>query len=149
MTPDPFKCLNESMRVLKEGGVLTCSSWHTSDWIEIMKVPGQVRPSIPQPTVPKEWASVPALRGELEKAGFQDVQAQEVEVSLSFDTHDALLEMLFSVMPHMAAVMKEFSEEERAEVLKLAREKVESYCPSEPGVLNGLALVAVGRKGRE
>ncbi|SMR44824.1 unnamed protein product [Zymoseptoria tritici ST99CH_3D1] len=146
LTPDPMKCLKESKRVLKDGGVLSCSSWQSSQWMDTMKIPAKVRPDLQHPSVPTEWASAPALKAELEKAGFRDVQAQEVEVTMEFDTYDALLELCFEVMPHMAAVMKGISEEERTKVLSLAREMVESYSPTEPGKLTGIALVAGGRK---
>jgi ubiquinone/menaquinone biosynthesis C-methylase UbiE len=147
MTPDPMQCLLESKRVLQDGGVLVCSSWQSSQWIEVMKIPGCVRPGLQQPSVPIEWATAPALKAELEKAGFQDVEAKEVEVTMEFDTYDAVLKVLFEVMPHMVNLLKDFSEEERAKVMELAREKVEMYSPNEPGSMKGVALVAAGRKG--
>lgn len=52
MTSDPQKCLSESKRVLKDDGVLVCSSWKGSQWIEMMNLLKQVRPDKIMPEVP-------------------------------------------------------------------------------------------------
>ena len=60
MTPDPQKCLSESRRVLKDGGVLTCSSWEGSQWIDLMATVTKIRPDKKSPELPKDWRTVDA-----------------------------------------------------------------------------------------
>lgn len=144
MTPDPQKCLSESKRVLQPNGVLSCSSWKDSQWMGTMRLVEKVRPGIQTPSIPLEWASVPALQAELEKAGFREVKAEEVEVTMTFDTYDALTDVLLLKMPAVANLIKDFSGDERARLRELVLEDLQRMSPTEPGSLQGVALVVVG-----
>lgn len=103
MVPEPAKALSESLRVLKDDGVLSCSSWEGSQWIDLMHLAARIRPDKTMPEMPKDWSNVDLLRGQLEQAGFREVEAHRVETSMAFDTRDKLVDMLLNVMPPMVS----------------------------------------------
>ena len=146
MTPDPQKCLSESKRVLKDGGVLTCSSWQGSQWIDLMNLLLKIRPDVKMPKIPEDWVSADGIKGVLEKAGFRDVESQQVPTTLSHDKWEPFAEFITTKMPHMVMLMKDMSDEEKAKFQELVVEEGKRMCPDEPFTLSGTALVAVGRK---
>ena len=146
MTSDPQKCLSESKRVLKDGGVLSCSSWQGSQWMDLMNLLPQIRPDITMPEIPKDWQNVDLLKNELETAGFKDVEAHQVETRMTFDKLDRLMDFMLTKMPHMAMLTKDFSEDEMAKLKALFLEEGRKMCSDEPGEFTGVALVAIGRK---
>lgn len=145
MTPDPQKCLLESKRVLRDGGVLACSSWQGSQWMDLMNLAPRVR-AVEMPKVPPEWESAGAMKTELEKAGFQDVKSYQVDTSMSFEKREVFIDFIFSKMPHMVELLKDWSEEDLKRLKLIADEEMQKMSPNEPGKLAGTALVAVGRK---
>lgn len=145
MTPDPQRCLAESRRVLGDGGVLACSAWEGNQWMDAMGEMTVVRPDIKLPSIPKEWGSAEAVKGELEKAGFTDVRSERVDVEMGYETHEKLVGTL-TRMPHTLAMMKGMSEEETSSAKEAILRKCRKFNPNEPGTLKGVAIVAVGRK---
>lgn len=103
MVPEPAKALSESLRVLKDDGVLTCSSWEGSQWMDLMQLLPRVRPDKTMPQLPKDWANVDLMRGKLEEAGFREVEAHRVETGMAFDSREKLVDMMLNVMPHMVS----------------------------------------------
>lgn len=146
MTPDPQKCLTESKRVLKDGGVLTCSSWKGSQWMDLMNLLVEVRPDKTMPSVPAAWSEAEKLKDELVTAGFQDVEAFEVDTQMEFERVESFVGFMLDKMPHMVALTKDMAEEEVERTRARMMEECRRMCLSEPGVLRGTALVAVGRK---
>ncbi|KAF2209323.1 hypothetical protein CERZMDRAFT_100525 [Cercospora zeae-maydis SCOH1-5] len=136
----------ESLRVLKSGGVLACSSWQESQWLDLMNLVREVRPEAPVPEIPMGWRCAKELFIEVERAGFQQVDAVEVDVTMAFESHDALLDMLTTKMPHMVKLLGSWSEEEVQRLRSIMTDQLREMCPEEPGRLTGVALVAVGRK---
>lgn len=146
MTSSPQKCLAESFRVLKTGGVLTCSSWEDSQWMQLMKLVYEVRPDAPVMKIPEEWQSTRGLETELEQAGFSAVETVQVEVEMHFDSYDALLDLLTMKLPHMVKTLSTWSQHEVAKLRNIMEGRLREFCPTAPGKMTGVALVAVGRK---
>lgn len=166
MTSDPQKCLSESKRVLSKDGVLGCSSWKGSQWLEIMRLVEEIRPDRKMMEIPKEWMSAEAMKGELEKAEFHEVESCEVPVEMTIEEYDPFLDLMtskvsvafqpcrsppltimsFSQMPHMNSLTKDYSEEEMQRLKDMMLAKLKEFSPGLPGKLHGTALVAVGRK---
>ena len=144
--PDPQQCLRESLRVLTANGVLACSSWKGSQWMDIMNLAPTLRPVPNWPVNPPEWATAAGVHGELVKAGFRDVEAVEVPVDMTFDSHEQLNDLLVMKMPHMKAALKDFSPEEMERLKALTMKEQKRLAPTPPYTLTGVALVAVGRK---
>lgn len=146
MTPDPQKCLIESKRVLKDGGVLSCSSWHGSQWIDLMNLLPKVRPDAKMPEIPKNWRDTEPVKQELEKAGFRNVDSQEVHVEMTVDSLEVFIDFILTKMPHMVMLVKDFSADEKARLRKLMLDEGRKLCPQDPATFTGTALVAVGSK---
>lgn len=114
--------------------------------MDIMKLVSVIRPDKTLPELPKEWTSAPAMKVELEKAGFRDVNSEDVQVEMSFDRYEPFLDLLTTKMPMMINLVKDFSQGEMERLRQLMLEKTKEMAPSEPGILYGAALVATGRK---
>ena len=146
MTPDPQKCLSESLRILKPGGVLALSSWEGNQWMDIMKELKNVRPEKVLPELPKAWSDVDLLRTELETAGFRDVKSERLAVTMQFESRENFVEMLVTKMPHMVAMTKDMSAEEIQKLRELCIARCKEMSPESPGELHGTVLIAVGKK---
>ena len=146
MTADPQKCLSESHRVLKDGGVLTCSSWQGSQWMDLMNLLPQVKPEAKMPEMPKEWMDVDLIKAELEKAGFKDVESHQVHTTMQFDKMAPLVDFMLMKSPHMVMLTQNYSEDDMAKLKSLMTVEGKKMNANEPGVLTGTALIAVGRK---
>lgn len=146
MTPDPQKCLTESLRVLQPGGVLACTAWESSQWLEIMKTLSEVRPDLELPELPKNWSDAGLLKGEVERAGFREAHAERVAVTMEVDRRETVVDWLIEKMPHAVALTKHMSAEEVQKWKDIAAEKCKLFCPDEPGTLSGWSLMASGRK---
>ncbi len=101
MVPEPQKALSESLRVLKDGGVLTCSSWEGSSWMDLMALLPRIRPDKIMPKMPKEWENVDLMGEELRKAGFRDVESHRVPTSMKYESLEGLADFMATKMPHM------------------------------------------------
>ncbi|WPG97340.1 Hypothetical protein R9X50_00011400 [Acrodontium crateriforme] len=146
MTQDPGKCLAESKRVLQPGGVLALSSWESSEWIDVMGLVSVVRPDKVVPALREEWRRDGLLAEQVRKAGFRDVEVVRVPTVMALQSYESGAEMFMGKMPHMVMLMKDVTKEEKAKVREVMIEKLKVLCPTVPGHLNGMALVAVGRK---
>ena len=146
MTPDPMKCLTESHRVLTKDGVLALSSWEDSQWTGLMHAVEEVRPDRKLPQIPEPWRIASGVGDEMQKAGFRDVETHRVTVHLGFETHASFVDFMFTRMPHMVAVTKDLSAEEMEKTKALAMQRMKEMVPSEPGQLEGVSIVGVGRK---
>lgn len=114
--------------------------------MDLMNILPRIRPDKTMPSVPKEWQSWEAMKGELEKAGFKDVEALQVETTMSFEKYDPYIDFMVDKMPHMVHLIADFSAEEKAKLKQEMKEEMKKMSPQEPGTLKGVALVAVGRK---
>jgi ubiquinone/menaquinone biosynthesis C-methylase UbiE len=146
MTPDPQKCLSESLRILQPGGVLAVSSWEGSEWLDIMKTLKLVRPDKVLPGLPENWSRVDLMKAELETAGFIDARTERVPVTMRFEDRDSFIDMLLTKMPHMVDMLQDMSTEEIAKLREVATDLSKKLSPESPGILKGMALLAVGRK---
>ena len=146
MTSDPMKCLNESKRVLMDNGVLACSSWQDTQWMDLMNLFVKVRPDKKAMAIPKAWTEADALKSVLEKAGFKNVECHQVKTKMEFQTVQSSVDFMADKMPHMKMLTEDMSKEEMEEFKALMAEETRKLCPTEPGTLYGTALVAVGRK---
>lgn len=146
MTQDPARCLTESLRVLAPGGVLGCTAWEGSQWLDMMNTLSEVRPDKELPKLPEKWSDAKLLKGELEVAGFQDVTCERVLTKMQFERHETLVDFLLTKMPHTIAMTKDMSAEDVEAYKQAAVRKCKEYCPNAPGELQGWSLMALGRK---
>ncbi|OBT63571.1 hypothetical protein VE03_07004 [Pseudogymnoascus sp. 23342-1-I1] len=93
MIPQPRTALKKIRRVLTDengGGAFSMSSWLEldSEWYHIMTLTNQFRPERPSLKMPQEWLAVDGIRGELEGAGFRDVDVYSVKTYLPFEGYE-------------------------------------------------------------
>nr|POF12805.1 benzoate 4-monooxygenase [Quercus suber] len=146
LTPDPRKCLEESRRVLAIDGVVSCSAWESSQWLDLMHLITRVRGDKRVPPLPEIWSDAGRLGAELREVGFRDVRAERVDAQMRFESHEACVELLVSKLPHMVALTEDMSDQEVAELKALMVAHMKELEPNAPGVLKGVALVASGKK---
>ena len=146
MTPDPQKCLSESLRVLTPGGVLACTSWEGSEWLSLMYTLDEVRSDLKLPTLPEKWSDAELLKKEFEIAGFQEVEVERVKVHMKYEKHETLIDFLIDKLPHAVALTAQMSGDEVKRWKELAVEKCREYNAEAPGRLEGWSLMAIGRK---
>lgn len=146
MTPDPQKCLTESLRVLQPGGLLACTAWESSEWIDLVDTIKDVKPDMGMPRLPDNWKDAELLRKELEIAGFKEAQSERVPVTMEFEKHETIVDFMIDRLPFSAAMKKGMSEEEVRRWKETAVAKCKVLCPELPGTLHGWSLMAIGRK---
>lgn len=146
MAEEPERCLSEARRVLRDGGVLSCSGWQYSQWDELLRLVTKVRPDKNLPTMRKGWESANAMRASLEHLGFRNVEAFEVPTTMQFDKIQPFMEFMVRKLPFMQPVTENMSEKEIQTLLDIMVDAGKEMCPREPGELLGTALIAVGQK---
>lgn len=111
-----------------------------------MSTISEVRPDVEQPELPKDWASADAVKAQLEKANFKNVHSEQVHTTMKFEKLEPLVDFMLTKMPHIIKLTENFSEDEFKRLKALWTEKAKDVCSSEPGELNGIALIAAGTK---
>ncbi|KAJ5201345.1 uncharacterized protein N7498_006008 [Penicillium cinerascens] len=142
----PLKALTEARRVLQPGGVLAASSWAETDWLKILRAITKIDPSRSPPSIPDDWAKAPKLKEQLKTAGYLNVEVYEVPVDIPFRSYESFVEVMMTRVTQMMNASQDLSEEQKAKLKILMTDEMRSLCPTEPGVLKAVSLVAVGIK---
>lgn len=111
-----------------------------------MNILPKVLPEKKMPEVPENWKNIAPMKAELEKAGFEDVEGQEVQVEMQTDSLEIFIDFILDKMPHTVMMLKDVSAEDKARVRERMMEEGRKLAPTDPVNLKGVALVAVGRK---
>lgn len=146
VTPNPQKCLTESLGVLQPGGACAVSSWRGNQWMGIMLLVKKVRPEKAMPSVPAAWTTAEGVRAEFEKAGFRDAGAREVVAEMAVENAEALVELFWTKMPHVVAMKADMSEEEIGRLRKIMVEETERVSGVQGGKLTGVSVVGWGQE---
>ena len=150
MVDDPQKALSESRRILTSeygGGVLSLSSWKDNEWVELMRNSlAETKPGNKFPEIPEAWKSVDGVKGEMDAAGFKDVDVREVETYMHYEDAKTTCRMLATKMPIVAGLMKQWSKEDvEAYIDNMTKELVGMY-GEKNGTMKGTVVVGLGRK---
>ncbi|XXH00639.1 hypothetical protein Hte_006987 [Hypoxylon texense] len=143
---DPQKALAESKRVLQPGGVLAASSWAETDWLKILKAISKLNPALSPPSIGEDWGRAENVRGQFAAAGFRDVEVHEVPVDIPFKTYESFVNVMLTRVTQMVAASRGLPEEAKEKLKGLMVDEMKELCPTEPGVLKGVSLVALGTK---
>lgn len=143
---DHRKGMAEALRVLERGGVLAFTSMAQSTWTEMMGKVTEVRPEKKVPGPGSIWKSEDGVKGELEAAGFKNVQAYSASIYMPFEDYVEIVDYLMSTLPFMPMLTKDMTAEEISRLRDLMIQQVREEYPTLPGKLPGLAIVGVGRK---
>ncbi|KAI1405993.1 S-adenosyl-L-methionine-dependent methyltransferase [Hypoxylon fuscum] len=143
---DPQKALAECKRVLQPGGVLSASSWAETDWLKILKAISKLNPALSPPAIGDDWGKTENVRAQFEKAEFRDVEVVEVPVDIPFKSYESFVDVMLTRVTQMVAASRGLPEEAKSKLKGLMIDEMKELCPTEPGVLKGVSLVALGTK---
>jgi SAM-dependent methyltransferase len=147
MTAKPQCVLQETLRVLKPGGVFAMSSFKSVEWMDFIEEHlAIVKPGSKLGTIPEAWASTSAVERELERTGFKRVETEEVQVWYEFDDAEAMTRFNMNIIPSVKMVTAGWKEEEIEGAINLQIEELEKRFPDGKGRLGGVALVGFGTK---
>lgn len=148
MVDRPQSVLEETRRVLKSnGGVFGMTSFKSAGWMDLIgEALNEVRPGTKLPDIPISWASTSSIQDQLEKAGFKDVTAEEVQTFYEFEDPEAMTRFNVANIPSVKMVTADMSEDEIEKAIQWMVEWLEEKFPGGKGQLEGTAIVALGRK---
>ena len=147
LLPDHRKGMSEALRILETGGILAFTSMAQSTWTELMGKISEVRPEKKVPGPGPMWKTEDGVKGELEAAGFKDVQAYSASLYIPFEDHMEIVDYLMSTLPFMPMFTKDMTAEEISRSRDLMIQHVKEEYPTLPGKLPGLAIIGIGKKG--
>ncbi|PLB47978.1 putative UbiE/COQ5 family methyltransferase [Aspergillus steynii IBT 23096] len=155
--PDPKAAVKECFRVLQPGGIVSSSTWQSTNWIEIAKTvvermpPGDLRfPSVKEflAIFNEGWDSESYVRSQFEQEGFEDVNTTTVDKYLSV----TIPEFMELIRPILGAGMGKFwtqaqREEHEKDVIPAIRRYLEETYGADGLVpLEPVAVLATARK---
>ncbi|RSL41413.1 hypothetical protein CEP54_015831 [Fusarium duplospermum] len=150
---DPLKGAKEIWRTLQPGGVALVTIWTAPRNIDVIRdVQMQIKPDDPPFQIPvsPEWLKTEHTAGLLNQAGFQDIQASEVEVHFGGETAEAVADILVEGVGAMVFAAWTDDEKKKArELLVDAVNKVGVTFTREDGQGIGIPLragIIIGRK---
>jgi ubiquinone/menaquinone biosynthesis C-methylase UbiE len=149
MVPNVDIAMKEIRRVLtdqKGGGVLALSSWEANEWIDLISSLSKVRPDKHVPKMPAEWGTIEGIRGQLDAAGFRDIDVHPSETFWPFDNYEETVHYLLTQLPILRKLTADVTRGELEEVHKLMVEVLKARHPSLPSRMRGTAIVGLGRK---
>ncbi|PGH31780.1 hypothetical protein GX50_05446 [[Emmonsia] crescens] len=148
--PEPAKALEEAHRVLRPDGILALTIVKSGEWVDLLRVIKDIRPDLPSPPTVKSfaptWHENADTKAHLERAGFRDVEIQEIPLQYDCTSYQELREKLFDSLPFMGKWFSEMTEDEIEKAKDLLVERTKEMYPSEPFALQGTATMAIGRK---
>jgi len=146
MVANPQRALTEALRVLQPKGVLVLTSWVGSEWMDLFDLLTKVRADVKPPKMGPVWSSVEGVTGQLQVAGFQNVEVRTMTTYMRINDPAATVDYFIRKMPHMAKLREAMTEEEVDRACALMVEHLEEKFPKLPGYLAGTAIVGIGSK---
>jgi enediyne biosynthesis protein CalE5 len=136
---------------LKPGSRMAISSWGTPDRVPMLGIPVRtvvetLGVSLPPPGTPGPLSrpTPEAIGGLLEGGGFSDVEVEELEVVLSYDSPEDFTTFIREIAPPISALMAGESEERQNEAWQAITDAVRAEA-GESVSLKNQVLVAAGR----
>lgn len=147
MVDRPQSVLEETRRVLKSnGGVFGMTSFKSAGWMDLIgEALNKVRPGTKLPDIPIAWASISSIQDQLEKAGFKNVIAEEVQTFYEFEDPEAMTRFNVANIPSVKMVTADMSEDEIEQAIQWMLEWLQEKFPGVKGQLEGTAIMAIGR----
>ncbi|KAF3058466.1 hypothetical protein GL218_05718 [Daldinia childiae] len=147
MVERPQDVLAETRRVMKSGGVFGMTSFRSVAWMDLIEEAlAAVRPGTKLPPLPAAWASVERIREQLEGAGFRDVLVEEVQTFYEFEDPEAMTRFNVANIPSVKMVTADMTQDEVEKAIRWMLEWLGDRFPGGRGKLEGIAIIATGRK---
>ena len=136
---------------LEPGSRMAISSWGTPDRVPMLGIPVMtvvetlgVSPPPKGMPGPLSRPTPEAIGGLLEGGGFSDVEVEELDVVLEFDSPEDFTTFIREIAPPISALMASEPEERQAEAWQAITEAVRAQAGESPSMTNQV-LVAAGR----
>ncbi len=149
---DSRKAFQAADRVLQPDGVVGMTLLAVAEWMELIalaakKIRGDSAPNF---ELPVTFSTVDGIREEFKRVGWESVYVEEVISNMDVtDSSKLINNFIRGGNPGALKFVGGYSEEELdqfvEEWLRLMRER----CPTEPRLLRGVSIVAVGQKKRK
>ncbi|RWA08693.1 hypothetical protein EKO27_g6425 [Xylaria grammica] len=147
MVERPQDVLAETRRVLRDGGLFGMTSFRSAEWMDLIdEALDATKPGSRLPPIPTVWSSTESITRQLEDAGFHDVISNEVKTYYEFSDAEAMTRFNVANIPSVKMVTADFSAEEEEKAIQWILKWLSERFPSGKGKLEGIAIVATGRK---
>jgi enediyne biosynthesis protein CalE5 len=151
--PDAEAAATRIRSFVKPGGRMAISSWGSPDRVPMLAIPMrtamerlQVPPPPPGAPGPLSRPTPEALGGLLEAAGFSDVEVEEAEVALEWQSPEEFTTFIKEIAPPITAMIAPHPQEVQDETWAAISEAVRGVAGDGGAVrLSNLALLAAGR----
>jgi enediyne biosynthesis protein CalE5 len=138
---------------LKPGAKMAISSWGPPERVPMLSVPMRTvmtRLNVPPPPPgtpgPLSRPTAEAIGGLLEGGGFTDVEVEELEFAMDWDSPEEFARFVREIAPPVSALMAAHPPEVREETWNAVVEAARSHAGDDGTVhMNNLVLVAAGR----
>ena len=140
---------------LKDGAHMAISSWGPPDRVPMLGVPMrtamerlQVPPPPPGTPGPLSRPTPDAIRGLLEGGGFSDIEVEEADVALEWDSPEDFTTFVREIAPPISAMINPRPPEERAEIWAAITQAIGNFADNSGRVrLSNQAWLASGKTG--
>jgi SAM-dependent methyltransferase len=151
--PDGEAAASRIRGFLKSGARMAISSWGTPDRVPFLAIPMQtamqrlqVPPPPPGTPGPLSRPTPEALGGLLEAGGFSDVEVEEAEVTMEWQSAEEFTAFIKEIAPPITAIIDPHPQEVQDETWAAITEATRQRAADDGAVrLSSLALLAVGR----
>jgi len=145
--PGTQKTMSEVSRVLKPGGVMSSTSWKSSEWMDISMMMKVVRPDTPTPKFDPDWMSVDGVQRIFGNAGYEKIEVSAVETFWDYESPEAIVNIILG-FPFSQMVMKSWSPEEIESYKALGVGFLEEKYGRGPGTMKGACILGTGCKAQ-
>jgi SAM-dependent methyltransferase len=150
--PDGEAAAGRVRGFLKPGGRLAISSWGTPDQVPFLGIPMrtamqrlEVPPPPPGTPGPLSRPTPDAIGGLLKGGGFSDVEVEETEVSMDWDSPEEFTVFIKEIAPPITAMLAPHPPDVREETWAAITEAVREAAGDGPVNFRNLVLLAAGR----
>jgi SAM-dependent methyltransferase len=150
--PDGEAAAGRVRGFLKPGGRLAISSWGTPDQVPFLGIPMrtamqrlEVPPPPPGTPGPLSRPTPDAIGGLLKGGGFSDVEVEETEVSMDWDSPEEFSVFVKEIAPPITAMLAPHPPDVREETWAAITEAVREAAGDGPVNFRNLVLLAAGR----
>lgn len=152
--PDVNKALREARRVLKKDGRISAAVWADMDKNPSLSLPVKIISEYvdmpaPNPSQPGIFslAAPGSLKSGMEKAGFKNVDEQEVRVEWRYESPAQYVDCMKDMAAPLRTALGKLPPKSQAEVEEKLLKAAEKYSGGDGVLIPGVAIIASGVKG--
>ncbi|OQV00420.1 Methyltransferase domain-containing protein [Cladophialophora immunda] len=155
---NPLDGIRECHRILRSGGVLSCSTWQDVPWWADYRAGIAKHPSLPPfpsdeqlghafSDTTERWNSVEDVKAHMQECGFRDAEVQVVENTTKMDVAEVEAMLPYSLDMMVQKFWKDKFEQFKEPARRAILDHMKDKYGSGPVVWKWVGIVAGGRKG--